>query len=172
MSGCVRSCCCCHMQVCQGGATGAVPVYKQAVLIKHALAFSKFSPVGKLLLLGHRVSQLMQMGTSVTALAMLLQPSQKVMAAHCVCAAVFPTSTKDTDVIGADALAEICAAVSIPVVAIGGITAGNAATAIEAGCAGVAVVSAIFAQPDVSAAAAEIRAAVDAALAAHSSRRK
>jgi thiamine-phosphate pyrophosphorylase len=87
-------------------------------------------------------------------------------------AAVVATETKATGVIGLDTLAEICAAVSIPVVAIGGITAANAAAAVEAGCAGVAVVSAIFGQPDAAAAAAGIRAAVDASLDAHRARRR
>jgi len=85
---------------------------------------------------------------------------------------VVATATKATGVIGLDMLAEICAAVSIPVVAIGGITAANAAAAVEAGCAGVAVVSAIFGQPDAAAAAASIRAAVDASLDAHRARRR
>ena len=44
--------------------------------------------------------------------------------------------------IGLAVLAEICAAVDVPVVAIGGIDAGNAASCIHAGAAGVAVVRA------------------------------
>lgn len=44
--------------------------------------------------------------------------------------------------IGLDGLAEICAAISIPVVAIGGIDASNAGDCIRAGAAGVAVVRA------------------------------
>jgi thiamine-phosphate pyrophosphorylase len=44
--------------------------------------------------------------------------------------------------IGLDGLREICAAVSIPVVAIGGIDAANAGDCIAAGAAGVAVVRA------------------------------
>ena len=57
---------------------------------------------------------------------------------------IWPTPTKpDADPpIGLDGLAEICGAVSIPVVAIGGIDASNAAQCIEAGAAGVAVVRA------------------------------
>jgi len=42
--------------------------------------------------------------------------------------------------IGLDGLAEICSAVSVPVVAIGGVDAGNAADCIRAGAAGVAVI--------------------------------
>jgi thiamine-phosphate pyrophosphorylase len=44
--------------------------------------------------------------------------------------------------IGSDGLREICAAVSTPVVAIGGIDAANAAECIRAGAAGVAVIRA------------------------------
>jgi thiamine-phosphate pyrophosphorylase len=58
---------------------------------------------------------------------------------------------------GLDGLAEICAAVSVPVVAIGGVDASNAADCIHAGAAGVAV---IRAAKD----AAALRAAIDAAL--------
>jgi thiamine-phosphate pyrophosphorylase len=59
--------------------------------------------------------------------------------------------------IGLDGLAEICAAVDIPVVAIGGIDASNAADCIRAGAAGVAVIRAV---KD----AATLRAAIDEAL--------
>ncbi|HMI99412.1 MAG TPA: thiamine phosphate synthase [Gaiellaceae bacterium] len=44
--------------------------------------------------------------------------------------------------IGLDGLAEICAAVSVPVIAIGGIDATNAADCVAAGAAGVAVIRA------------------------------
>jgi thiamine-phosphate pyrophosphorylase len=55
---------------------------------------------------------------------------------------VWATPSKpDADpAIGLDGLAEICAAVSIPVVAIGGLDAANAADCIRAGAAGVAVI--------------------------------
>jgi len=45
--------------------------------------------------------------------------------------------------IGIDGLREICAAVSTPIVAIGGIDASNAAECIRAGAAGVAVIRAV-----------------------------
>jgi len=52
-------------------------------------------------------------------------------------------SKEDADpAIGLEGLREICAAVSIPVVAIGGIDASNARACIEAGAAGVAVIRA------------------------------
>jgi len=59
--------------------------------------------------------------------------------------------------IGLEGLAEICAAVSIPVVAIGGIDALNAASCIRAGAAGVAVIRA-------ASDAGALRAEIDAAL--------
>jgi thiamine-phosphate pyrophosphorylase len=51
-----------------------------------------------------------------------------------------PSKTDADPPIGLDGLAEICAAVSVPVVAIGGIDATNAADCIRAGAAGVAVI--------------------------------
>jgi thiamine-phosphate pyrophosphorylase len=56
---------------------------------------------------------------------------------------VWETPTKsNAAAIGLDELRRICGAVDVPVVAIGGIDAANAATCIEAGAAGVAVVRA------------------------------
>lgn len=74
------------------------------------------------------------------------------------------TPTKDSSTISHDMLAEICQAVRIPVVAIGGLRAENAARCIQAGCAGIAVVSAIFAAEDPTQAAKGIRSIVDTAL--------
>jgi thiamine-phosphate pyrophosphorylase len=68
-----------------------------------------------------------------------------------------PTKPDADPPIGIHGLAEICAAVSIPVVAIGGVNAANAAACIQAGASGVAVVRA-------ARDAARVRAAVDAAL--------
>ena len=51
----------------------------------------------------------------------------------------------------------ICKAVSIPVVAIGGVSADNARELAGAGMAGLCVISAVFAQPDVKAAAQTMR---------------
>jgi thiamine-phosphate pyrophosphorylase len=79
--------------------------------------------------------------------------------------AVYPTSTKDSSVIGLGGLAAVCAAVDIPVVSIGGVGAGNSAATIEAGCAGVAVVSAVFAAADPVAASRQLREEVDGAVA-------
>jgi thiamine-phosphate pyrophosphorylase len=71
--------------------------------------------------------------------------------------AVFSTSTKlAANTVAHETLAEICRAVSIPVVAIGGIGAQNVLKLSGTGIAGIAVVSAIFAQPDVCSAAREM----------------
>jgi thiamine-phosphate pyrophosphorylase len=53
-----------------------------------------------------------------------------------------PSKTDADAPIGLDGLRAICAAVSIPVVAIGGIDASNARACVEAGAAGVAVIRA------------------------------
>lgn len=67
--------------------------------------------------------------------------------------AVFPTSTKkDAKSLSREEMRAICEAVDIPVVAIGGINADNLPQLAGSGVDGVAVVSAIFAQPDPGAA--------------------
>ena len=71
--------------------------------------------------------------------------------------AVFSTSTKaDASPLSLTTLREICAADSIPVVAIGGITETNLLQLTGCGAAGVAVVSAIFGAPDPGAATARL----------------
>lgn len=71
--------------------------------------------------------------------------------------AVFSTSTKtDVDVMSFETLSDICRAVDIPVVAIGGISKENILQLSGSGVDGVAVVSAIFGTEDPGAAAAEL----------------
>ncbi|MFQ6015849.1 MAG: thiamine phosphate synthase [Anaerolineae bacterium] len=65
--------------------------------------------------------------------------------------------------IGVASLKEIVSAVTIPVVAIGGIHAENVAAVIQAGAAGAAVVSVVVAAEDVEAAARELRQRIEAA---------
>ena len=63
--------------------------------------------------------------------------------------AMFSTSTKtDADVLTKEVLRDICAAVDVPVVAIGGISAENILQLSGSSVDGVAVVSAIFAAED------------------------
>ena len=76
--------------------------------------------------------------------------------------AVFPTSSKsDVDVMPYETLKAICEAVSIPVVAIGGIGRENVSRLAGSGICGVAVISAIYAQKDIRAAAADLKTAVE-----------
>ena len=73
--------------------------------------------------------------------------------------AVFSTSTKlDAKALPHDELKRICASVSIPVVAIGGIDKDNILRLSGCGMAGVAVSSSLFASSGIEAAALELRA--------------
>ncbi|MBI4301416.1 MAG: thiamine phosphate synthase [Chloroflexi bacterium] len=74
---------------------------------------------------------------------------------------IFPTTTKeDTRPAGLETLQKVKEAVSIPVVAIGGINAGNVAQVRAVGADAVAVISAILAAEDVAAAARRMTAAM------------
>ena len=79
---------------------------------------------------------------------------------------IFATSSKEDagEPLGVDGLAKIVAATSLPVVAIGGIHAGNATACITAGACGVAVIRAVVAAATVAPAARALRRAVDRAL--------
>jgi thiamine-phosphate pyrophosphorylase len=85
--------------------------------------------------------------------------AERTGAAYIGAGPVWSTPSKlDADPsIGLEGLAEICAAVGIPVVAIGGVDAKNAADCIRAGASGVAVIRA-------ARDAAALRAEIDAAL--------
>jgi len=78
---------------------------------------------------------------------------------------MFGTGTKETGYTprGPAFLAEIRAAVPVPILAIGGITPANVAEVIRAGATAPAVISAIVAAPDIVAATAEFRRAILAA---------
>jgi thiamine-phosphate diphosphorylase len=84
--------------------------------------------------------------------------------------AVCPTRTKAIAVVGLDGVRRLRAATRLPVVAIGGIDASNAAAAINAGADGVAVISAVSGARDPEAATRELCAQVTAALAARGRR--
>lgn len=72
--------------------------------------------------------------------------------------AVFPTGSKDdADDVSHETLKAICEAVSIPVIAIGGITKNNVKELSGSGICGIAVISAIFGQKDITAATAELK---------------
>lgn len=72
--------------------------------------------------------------------------------------AMFATNTKgNAKVIGKEKLKEIRAAVSIPIVAIGGINHSNAAQLVDTGINGLAVVSSVIGASDIQAAARKMR---------------
>jgi thiamine-phosphate pyrophosphorylase len=77
--------------------------------------------------------------------------------------AVYPTGSKAGagEAIGLDGLAEICAAVKIPVVGIGGVNAANAAEVMKTGAAGISLISGILSQPDIREAARNLRRILD-----------
>lgn len=76
--------------------------------------------------------------------------------------AVFTTGSKDdADDVSHETLKAICEAVSIPVIAIGGITKDNVAELAGSGICGVAVISAIFGQKDIQKATAELKVSVE-----------
>ena len=72
--------------------------------------------------------------------------------------AVFHTASKaDAKEISFDTLKDICKAVSIPVIAIGGITEENVRELAGSGICGIAVISAIYAQRDIKKAAENLK---------------
>lgn len=76
--------------------------------------------------------------------------------------AVFATGSKDdADDVSHETLKAICEAVSIPVIAIGGITKDNVSELAGSGICGVAVISAIFGQNDIKKATEELKASVE-----------
>lgn len=79
--------------------------------------------------------------------------------------AVFPTGSKDdADEVSHETLKEICDAVSIPVVAIGGITYDNIPELAGSGICGISVISAIFAADDIRQATIALKEKTKAAL--------
>ena len=103
-----------------------------------------------------RVGEGMMIGVSVHS----VEEAQEAVKHGADClgvGAAFATHTKtDVDVLPHETLKAICDAVDIPVVAIGGISRDNILELRDCGLDGVAVVSALFAQTDVKAAAEEL----------------
>ena len=84
--------------------------------------------------------------------------AQKYGADYLGSGAVFATGSKaDARPLDHAVLKQICQAVDIPVVAIGGIDATNVSRLAGCGVDGVAVISGIFGQPDITAAAAKLK---------------
>lgn len=103
-----------------------------------------------------RIGEEKILGVSVTTVEQALL-AEKEGADYLGVGAVFSTSTKpDAEAVSFESLQAICKAVSIPVVAIGGIGRDNVLKLSGSGISGIAVVSAIFAQKDIKAAAEEL----------------
>lgn len=103
-----------------------------------------------------RIGSSMILGVSAPTAEMALE-AERCGADYIGAGAVFSTSTKkDAKVMSFDELKRICGSVSIPVVAIGGITEDNIIELSGSGIAGAAVVSAIFAKDDIAASAAKL----------------
>ena len=104
-----------------------------------------------------RVGDEMMIGVSVHSVEEALEAVRH--GADCLgVGAAFSTHTKaDVDVLPEGMMKAICDAVDIPVVAIGGIHRENLLQLAGCGEAGIAVISAIFAQPDIEAACRELR---------------
>lgn len=96
-----------------------------------------------------RVGDDMIIGVSVHSVEEALEAVRN--SADCLgVGAMFSTSTKtDVNVLPKETLRDICAAVDIPVVAIGGIGKSNISQLASTGVDGVALVSAIFAADDI-----------------------
>ncbi len=76
--------------------------------------------------------------------------------------AAFPTGSKDdANVIKHEVYRQICDAVKIPVVAIGGIDKDNITMLSGSGISGIAVISAVFSQDNIQKAAAELKSLAD-----------
>ncbi|HWR98173.1 MAG TPA: thiamine phosphate synthase [Candidatus Methanoperedens sp.] len=93
-----------------------------------------------------------------------LAAAEAAGAAYVAVGAVYPTATKKIAAVGLEGVRRLREATRLPIVAIGGITAANAADAIAAGAGGVAVISAVSAAADPAGATRELRAVVIAAL--------
>lgn len=96
-----------------------------------------------------KVGDDMMIGVSVHSVSEALEAVKN--GADCLgVGAVFPSSTKtDASLVSKDVLCDICDAVDIPVVAIGGISKSNLSELSGTGVDGVALVSAIFAAKDI-----------------------
>lgn len=99
----------------------------------------------------------MLLGVSAASVKEALQ-AEKDGADYLGVGAMFPTGTKtDADLVSMEELQIIRQAVKLPIVAIGGINKENASLFHSTGIDGLAIVSAIIAQPDIRKAAAEIK---------------
>ena len=103
------------------------------------------------------IGENMLLGVSASSISEAIQ-AQQDGADYLGVGAMFPTGTKtDAESVSMEELQKIRTAVSLPIVVIGGINKGNAGRFKPMGIDGLAVVSAIIAQSDIKAAAAELK---------------
>ena len=103
------------------------------------------------------IGENMLLGVSASSIAEAIQ-AQQDGADYLGVGAMFPTGTKtDAESVSMEELQKIRTSVSLPIVVIGGINKGNAGRFKPMGIDGLAVVSAIIAQSDIKAAAAELK---------------
>jgi thiamine-phosphate pyrophosphorylase len=102
------------------------------------------------------------LGCSTTSLQEALQ-AQAEGADYIAVGSIYTTSSKaDAVVVGLETLRQIKAAISLPIVAIGGINEGNAAQVIEAGADSVAVIGAVLGTANAEQAARQLTAQIGA----------
>lgn len=103
-------------------------------------------------------------GVSVGCIAEAIA-AENAGAGYVAVSPTFPTTSKDDagPGHGIRVLRAICSRVSVPVIAIGGITPLNVPEVIDAGASGVAVISAVVGQDDITTAAREMKAIVKTA---------
>ncbi len=95
-------------------------------------------------------------GRSTKTIAAALQ-AQTDGADYVAIGSIYPTASKtDTRVVGLETLRQIRKAISIPIVAIGGINATNASEVMAAGADSIAVISAVLGAEDVEKAARQL----------------
>ncbi len=93
------------------------------------------------------------LGRSARTLEVALQ-AQADGADYIAVGSIYPTASKtDTELVGLDMLRRAREAISLPIVAIGGINAGNAADVAAAGADAIAVINAVLGAEDVEEAA-------------------
>jgi thiamine-phosphate pyrophosphorylase len=103
----------------------------------------------------HRLGENAMIGVSCYNRLELALAAEQAGADYVAFGAFFPSPTKSTEIRASVALLrEARAVLSIPIVAIGGITPENAPPLLEAGADALAVISGVFAQPDIQSAAA------------------
>ena len=91
--------------------------------------------------------------------------AESLGASYIAVGAIYPTRSKAvTRPAGLGTLEEVAKAVSVPVVAIGGIDAGNVGPVMEAGADSACVVSAVLSTGDMEAAARELSTAIDVSM--------